>query len=222
MSVTNTTPTRITHMRIKVIALAISMALIVGLAGYHVRQRPDPIEQPAAATQKVPPAAETSIIQNGPYKGWTRYHNDEMRFTINASPVVKIDDYVGYSQSDPPYTKFAMDLYSDDTGRTIELLHLAIFNTELSYSVSNQDNFRSDIYTVAPTKQDVTVAGHKAVFYYYDGDIRTALYLIDDGGRTIAVSGFIHTKDPESVENYWTGFDNTVNSLEIDPPSAPR
>jgi hypothetical protein len=56
--------------------------------------------------------------------------------------------------------------------------------------------------------------------YHYDGDVKTALYLIDDGPRTFAINGFIHTRDPESIVNYWAGFENTLSSFTIYDPAS--
>ncbi len=172
---------------------------------------------PATATTPAPrTAAETTPVKDGPYNGWTRYHNNDQGFAINAPSAVKISDYAAASPSDPAYASFLMDLYSDSSGRTIEFLHIAVYNADLQTSAKAQDVLRTDIYQVAPTKKDVTVAGHKAILYYYDSDIRAAIYLIDDGARTFAISGFVHTKDPSSVANYWNGFSNTVDSFAID------
>jgi hypothetical protein len=207
----------------KIIALLLSLAAILGLVGYNIAQG-----QTAGVSEQVHPnaqrpttASKNTIVETGTYRGWTHYRNDDLEFSINVPPAVKISDYAGLSASDPDYTLFTMDLYGDTTGRTIEYLHLAVYESDLQNSIHTQDSLRSDIYTVAPTKRSTTIAGHKAMLYYYDGDIRATVYLIENGIQTIAVSGFIRTKDPQSVLNYWDGFNNTLNSLEIDGPHLP-
>jgi hypothetical protein len=47
-----------------------------------------------------------------------------------------------------------------------------------------------------PVKQTGTLVGHKTVQYFYQGDTRTALYLIDDGQRTYEIRGLVDSTDP--------------------------
>jgi hypothetical protein len=212
----------------KRICISIAMCVVIAAAGLaYIRWSPtqtlsndqhsNTTSKAAAASHPLPSGtAETTTVTSGVYKGWTHYHNKELGFSINASSVVTIGDYTPASESDPPYATFLMDLFSDKSGRTIEFLHLAVYQADLQTSASRHDTARSDIYQVEPVKQEVTISGHKALLYYYDSDVRAALYLIDDGPRTFAINGFVHTKDPESVANYWEGFENTVNSFAID------
>lgn len=169
---------------------------------------------PASGTPRE--GVEKTPITEGRYAGWTKYHNNEFDFSINTPPAVKIRDYAAPGTSDPTTARFYMDLYNDTSGRTIEYLHLAVYQADLQTSARMQDGLRSDIYQVAPEKQDVTLASHKAILYYYKSDISAALYLVDDGPRTFAISGFVQTKDPDSMANYWDSFDNTVASFAID------
>jgi hypothetical protein len=206
------------NISVQVAVLTLSMLVVIFLVGLTMFQNFSMTadERVAANTQGISANASATLVKDGQYAGWTHYHNSELGFSINASPVVKISDYANASQSDPTYSSFLMDLYSDSSGRTIELLHLAIYDADLQTSARDQDTARSDIYQVAPTKQDATIAEHKAIKYYYDGDIRDTLYLIEDGPRTIAINGFVHTKNSQAVANFWKSFDNTVASFSID------
>lgn len=163
-----------------------------------------------------PPQSTRESIPSGDYAGWTQYHHTDLGFSVNIPPNLKIDEIPQTHAVQPRYPEFMLQLSYNQAGIPLEYARVTVYDSKFSVNTAAQAAATTGPFTATPTVQTGSLHGHESVQYFYEGDTRTVVYLVDDGDKTFEVRGTLDSTDATAVSTYWDTFNKLLASFGID------
>jgi hypothetical protein len=117
---------------------------------------------------------------------------------VNIPGGIQADELPQTRAEKPRYPEFVLQMHQNVNGIENETARITVYDSTLAVNVQAQDHSTDALFANTPVKQTGTLVGHKTVQYFYQGDTRIALYLIDDGQRTYEIRGLVDSTDPPS------------------------
>jgi hypothetical protein len=168
----------------------------------------NPPAEPAQSTREA--------IPSGTYAGWAQYHHNVLGFSVNIPGGIQADELPQTRAEKPRYPEFVLQMHQNVNGIENETARITVYDSTLAVNVQAQDRSTDALFANTPVKQTGSLVGHKTVQYFYQGDTRTALYLIDDGQRTYEIRGLVDSTNPAVVAQYWSTFNSLLKSFALD------
>jgi len=163
-----------------------------------------------------PPQSTRESIPSGEYAGWTQYHHTELGFAVNIPAGISVAELPQTKAEAPRYPEFVLQFYYLQDGIEMESARITVYDSAFATNTKAQEQAAAAPFTTTPTIETGKLLGRDSVQYFYEGDTRTVVYLINDGDRTFEVRGLLDSTDPSAVATYWDTFNKLLKSFSID------